>query len=49
MKALELNPKCAITWSHLGTVGGGTVGGLQYSQKDCFMKAIELNPKSRGG
>jgi len=27
-------------------MGGGRVGGQQYSEKDCYVKALELDPKS---
>ena len=43
MKALELDPTLARAWDNLGIMGGGRVGGLQYSEKDCYMKALELD------
>ena len=43
-KALECDPKDAVTWKNLGNAGGGTVGGLQYPKKDCYQKALECGP-----
>ena len=33
-------------WTMLGVAGGGTVGGVQFSGKQCFEKAVGLNDKS---
>ena len=42
MNALELDPKDAIAWNNLGVVGGGSVGGQEYSAWACLEKSNEL-------
>ena len=32
-------------WFSLGSVGGATVGAVQYYQTECYMKALEFDPK----
>ena len=31
-------------WTHLGAAGGGSINSHWYGQKDCFVKALELDP-----
>lgn len=31
-------------WTHLGAAGGASINSHWYSQKDCFVKALELDP-----
>merc|ERR1712086_532049 len=41
-KALELDPTYLYAWTYLGVSGGGTIGGVSYSKKQCHQKAAEL-------
>ena len=41
-KALELDPNYLYAWTYLGVSGGGAVGGVTYSKKQCHEKAAEL-------
>merc|ERR1712086_1114592 len=49
-KELEQDPQVrseesqAEAWTALGVAGGATVGGVHYSGKQCFEKALELDP-----
>lgn len=36
--------EAAKAWCNLGTEGGGTVNGPNYREKDCFVKALKLDP-----
>ena len=31
-------------WYNLGVIGGGTIGGKCYSEKDCHQKSLSLDP-----
>lgn len=44
MQALELDPTNAKAWNSLGYTGG-KVGGIQYSEKQCYEWALKLDPK----
>ena len=46
LRALELDPKNANSWTHLGVSGGGTVGGRNYREADCYLRALELDPNN---
>eukprot|EP00931_Biecheleriopsis_adriatica_P099893 TRINITY_DN7471_c0_g1_i6.p2 TRINITY_DN7471_c0_g1~~TRINITY_DN7471_c0_g1_i6.p2 ORF type:complete len:115 (-),score=16.92 TRINITY_DN7471_c0_g1_i6:32-376(-) len=35
----------AEAWHNLGVVGGGEVGGRQYSKKDCYLEALRIDPR----
>ena len=45
---LEIHPKSTRLWKTLGATGGGTVKGKHYAMKDCFRKALEVDPKFSG-
>ena len=42
--ALELNPTIVGAWHTLGVEGGGSVGGVDYDKKTCYVKALHLDP-----
>jgi hypothetical protein len=44
---LALDPKHGIAWYNLGCEGGGTVGGRDYSKKQCYAyeQLLALDPK----
>jgi tetratricopeptide (TPR) repeat protein len=44
-QALHHNPHDADVWLNLGVVGGATVGGTNYDEKSCFLKALHHNPQ----
>ena len=46
LKALEPGHNNFIPWGILGACGGGTVDGTSFSEKDCCIKALELNPQA---
>ena len=33
----------AIAWNSLGVVGGGNVGGQQYTKQRCYVRALEID------
>merc|ERR1711865_748328 len=33
----------AEAWYYLGHLGGGSVGGQQYTRQQCYIKALEVN------
>ena len=41
----ELDPKSAEAWTNLGVhCDGGTVSGVAYDKKQCYLRALELDP-----
>jgi hypothetical protein len=46
MKELELNLTNSNAWVGLGVEGGGTVNGILYSPNECYVKALEADPKN---
>jgi len=43
-QTLEHDPDSIKTWTELGIVGGGTVAGTHYSQRECLEVAVALDP-----
>ena len=39
-QALEIDDQFHMAWNGLGFVGGGMVGGRQYSQKQCYQQVL---------
>ena len=35
-----------MAWTNLGTVGGGMVSGTSYSEKECYLRALEIDPNA---
>ena len=41
----QVDPEDAQAWSRLSGEGGGVVSGQSYSRNECFVKALEVDPK----
>ena len=41
-QALDINDQFVKAWEHLGTVGGGVVGGEQYLPVACYQKVLRI-------
>ena len=42
IQSLQIDNQFYKAWNALGKEGGGTVRGIQYSENDCYIKALEI-------
>ena len=45
-QAVEAKPDDTFAWQDLGSVDGGQVGGVYYTQADCCLEALSLDPEN---